>query len=151
MPNCPTGRCGAIKERFPRRTTTIAVDFDRTFTADPVLWRSFMTTARRRGHSVYIVTGRNQSSVSAQLIRRYLGEAAKFTHILFCHHGPKRAAAESRGVQVDIWIDDVPEVIGAASVGEVAQIEERFTMCEPLLRLFRRRRQSHEQPSPTDA
>lgn len=37
---------------------TFGLDYDDTFTADPDLWRQFVSDALRRGHAVVCVTGR---------------------------------------------------------------------------------------------
>ena len=36
----------------------ISLDFDDTYTRDPLLWDNFVASARRHGHKVYVVTMR---------------------------------------------------------------------------------------------
>lgn len=107
------------------------MDFDRTYSRDPGLWRQFMSYAVGRGHQVVIVTCRTDRPDNRELLRKEFAsrEALKFiTDIVFTEHRPKRREAEARGYQIDIWIDDVPEVIGAADTHAVRKIEERFNI-----------------------
>ena len=41
---------------------TIAIDFDKTFTADPELWLSFIRSASLRGHEIICATYRKEYS-----------------------------------------------------------------------------------------
>lgn len=38
----------------------LGLDYDHTFTADPDLWRQFISDAQRRGHTVVCVTARRE-------------------------------------------------------------------------------------------
>lgn len=86
----------------------IAVDYDGTFTADPVLWMAFMADAQRQGHEVFIVTIRNDlhdedewlASLKIRFPVYFTRGVAKRWWCL--HHGPGA---------VDVWIDDTPESI----------------------------------------
>lgn len=74
----------------------IALDYDKTYTADPALWDDFIQSAKDRGHSVKIVTMRYASepieSVSVDVV--YTSRKAKATVF-----------------KADIWIDDSPSWI----------------------------------------
>jgi hypothetical protein len=74
----------------------IALDYDKTYTADPVLWDGFARDALARGHDVFVVTMRMPSepveSVSLPVV--YTSRKAK-----------------SSIVEADIWIDDCPQYI----------------------------------------
>lgn len=73
----------------------IALDWDGTWTLDPVFWDNFARLAQEHGHEVTIVTGRGP------------GEAiAHFLPIIYCSRTPKRGHFTA-----DIWIDDAPELI----------------------------------------
>jgi len=71
----------------------IALDYDKTYTADPVLWNNFIKSAQDRGHSVKIVSMRYPSEPieSAPVDVVYTSRKAKAT--IF---------------KADIWIDDSP-------------------------------------------
>jgi hypothetical protein len=87
----------------------IALDWDGTFTACPATWVAFVTVARRNGHKVHIVTMRSPE------------EAIKLgsLHVDGIHYTSrkaKRAFMLARGINIDVWIDDVPEfIIGNAA------------------------------------
>lgn len=84
----------------------IALDYDDTFTKDPGLWREFARCAIARGHSVAIVTFRGQDDI-ADIAPNVDGLQ------VICTDGmPKHASAAKQGFEVDIWIDDWPELIG---------------------------------------
>jgi hypothetical protein len=71
----------------------IALDYDKTYTADPALWDDFIQSAKDRGHTVKIVSMRYPSepieSVPVDVV--YTSRKAKAT--IF---------------KADIWIDDSP-------------------------------------------
>jgi hypothetical protein len=87
---------------------TIAIDFDDTYTADPVLWDQFIAAAIERGHKVYCVTCRRDNEDNRDIVR--IGCLPKHRH-LFTGLSPKRWFCEQRGITVDIWVDDCPECV----------------------------------------
>lgn len=118
----------------PNRKTLIALDFDRTFTSDVDFWRLFVLLAVQRGHTVICVTGRTDSPRGRAEVMAAFG-APTFNLLadcVFCSHSPKRAIAEARGYQVDIWIDDLPEGVGAADPAAFRQLEQKFDVAESL-------------------
>ncbi len=85
---------------------TIGIDYDDTYTADPMLWARFIGDARRSGHVVVCVTARR--------------EPPDFTRdpplppdvrIVCAGQSWKKHAAAKAGFSVDIWIDDTPGLI----------------------------------------
>lgn len=86
----------------------IALDFDGTYTADPVLWDCFITTARARHHQVHIVTARGpheQVRVGAHVDR-----------VHYTDRKAKRPFMQALGLTVQIWIDDMPDfIVGSAA------------------------------------
>jgi len=84
----------------------IAVDYDETFTADPVLFKMFIEEALARGHSVSFVTYRTDV-VYAGLNEDIRSDAkALGIDIVFTRGKQKRHCH-----QADVWIDDSPETI----------------------------------------
>ena len=118
----------------PYRRTLIALDFDRTFTSDIDFWRGFVEMAIARQHSVICVTGRTDSPISRAELARVFGlhTFSRLTQCIFCNHTPKRAAVLARGYNVDIWIDDLPEGVGAKDSNEFREFERSFCVFETL-------------------
>lgn len=116
---------GAVAHRAEPRGLTISLDFDGTFTAAPGLWRSFVTEANARGSRVVCITRREDTEANRHELRLAFGDLFdELAGVLLC--GPdqqKRSAAEAAGLVVDIWIDDSPEKIPAASVAEPRAIK----------------------------
>jgi hypothetical protein len=71
----------------------ISIDYDGTYTRDPVLWDSFIQSAKDRGHEVVCVT------------MRYPHEPiAMPCEIFYTSRKAKAIVCEA-----DIWIDDSPK------------------------------------------
>lgn len=85
---------------------TIAIDFDGTWTVDPDLWRAFVANARQRGHEVFIVTGRKDWSDDMERARLPVD-----VRIIYTAGQMKEAAVRKSGLQIDVWIDDMPGMI----------------------------------------
>lgn len=92
----------------------IALDFDKTYTADPELWLSFIDNARKRGHNVYVVTMRYGDGWEKDQVHKEL--AHHVDGMIFTSREAKRKhALDNHGIHFDIWIDDNPEMIGEHS------------------------------------
>ena len=72
----------------------IALDYDKTYTADNVLWDAFITLAKSRGHEVRIVTMRNENTESINSAPAPVIYTARI--------------AKEKCYKADIWIDDNP-------------------------------------------
>ena len=119
---------------IPYRKMLFAVDFDRTFTGDIALWRWFISGASKRGHRFICVTGRTDTPHSRKEIQHIFGPrvSAIFKELIFCNHSPKRVITRARGYAVDVWIDDMPEGVGAADPAAFRALEQLYPVCEVL-------------------
>lgn len=85
----------------------IALDYDGTYTADPVLWDAFICTATRRGHKVIIATMRFES----EPIVFECEITTKILEIIYTGRIAKIEFLEKVGIRPNIWIDDKPGYI----------------------------------------
>lgn len=92
----------------------IALDYDDTYTRDPLLWNWFVAQALDRGHTVYCVTSRQDTMLDE--IRYTLGQLIPEENIIACGHDPKRTVTQNLDIMIDVWIDDNPEMIGHTSL-----------------------------------
>ncbi len=81
----------------------IALDYDGTYTADPVLWEDFICIAKARGHEVVVATMRYPSESIA-----LVDDTVRVVYTSRC---AKRPALLELGLLVAIWIDDNPHWI----------------------------------------
>ena len=91
----------------------IALDYDDTFTEDPIFWTEVVNRAKERGHSVSFVTFRPNHIVSGWERDKNsdIKEDASLLgiEIVFC--GLKQKATK---FEADVWIDDSPHYIPTA-------------------------------------
>lgn len=86
----------------------IALDYDNTYTADPEFWNKFILDAEEAGHKVICVTGRSDTEDFARPVMESIG---KLCQVVFAGPKWKRDAALAKGWKVDVWIDDMPEMV----------------------------------------
>lgn len=84
----------------------IALDFDDTYTRDPILWDKFIDDALERGHDIRIVTFRRSDMRDPAINWIELK-----IPVIFTSFQQKRQFTDSIGWRPDIWIDDTPEYI----------------------------------------
>lgn len=102
------------------RGLTISLDYDRTFTAAPGLWRSFVVDAVARGNRVVCITRRDDTEENRHELRLAFGDL-EVAQMILCGTGTqKRDAAKAAGVEVDVWIDDFPEGIVSVDTAPAA-------------------------------
>jgi hypothetical protein len=83
----------------------IGLDFDKTYTADPILWGAFVRIAKKLGHEVVIVTFRMEERKGGN----HDVTTAAFAlgiNAIFANGEPKASVYPA-----DIWIDDFPALI----------------------------------------
>lgn len=88
---------------------TIGIDYDNTFTVDPLFWKQVIKSGLTRGHIFVCVTNRHNVGLGAQEVKTALKEVP--IPIVFCEGQAKRFVAEEQGYHVDVWIDDSPKWI----------------------------------------
>jgi hypothetical protein len=87
---------------------TFGIDYDGTWSEDPELFRAFSKMASERGHKVLIVTMRCGAVGDALDYESHHAHAT-----VFCgEKGLKAEVCKNVGHRVDVWIDDMPEMIG---------------------------------------
>lgn len=92
----------------------ISLDYDRTFTAAPGLWRSFVSMATAAGNRVVCISRREDDEANREELRLAFADLEVADLILCGSNTQKRDAAARAGLQVDVWVDDYPEGIVAA-------------------------------------
>ncbi len=89
------------------------IDFDDTFSADPVFFHSFLDLIEKSGHKAIIVTNRKKPLFGDSSVMEGidLQEVTKNRiPVVFANSSSKtkRKAAFDEGFKVDIWIDNNP-------------------------------------------
>ena len=100
----------------------IALDYDDTFTRDTSLWLDLIFIAMQAGHDVVMVTARyakheaiNDEPAAGTLFADGM-RTVPILKIYYTNRQPKRKfMAEVHGIRPDVWIDDMPEMIGAGN------------------------------------
>lgn len=85
---------------------TIAFDIDGTWSKDPGMWRWVANVMADTGHNPIIVTGRDKWSPDMDR----MGGLGYFK-IFYCGGTPKEEFMKSKGITVDVWIDNEPWLI----------------------------------------
>lgn len=86
----------------------IGLDYDNTFTADPVFWEDFIKLAENYGHKVICVSSRRDSRFDREELSAALPSTVE---IFLVSNIQKNDYVKAAGYNVDIWIDDSPEYI----------------------------------------
>lgn len=87
----------------------IALDFDKTVTADPRMWFEFCQNAKIYGHEVRIVTFRHAGADNSDIS---LFNAGLNLQVIYTSGASKWDFCRSLGFVPNIWIDDNPAWIG---------------------------------------
>lgn len=86
----------------------IAIDYDETYSADPVLWDAFIKNAIERKHKVICVTMRYDNQFEAPDVLTSIGKICK---VIFTGRLAKEKFLKKIGLNPDVWIDDRPYYI----------------------------------------
>ena len=82
----------------------IALDYDETFTEDPIFWDMVIAAARHRLHTVKFVTYRDERFDNDDILT---DAAALGIEVVFTGGKQKEHICPD----IDVWIDDSPETI----------------------------------------
>lgn len=86
----------------------IAIDYDNTFSSDPVNWFNAMSFMKRAGHEIIGVTGRHPwENEDISLFYFDLCDTVIYTSGEFKRH----FITNSDHKPIDVWIDDQPDMI----------------------------------------
>lgn len=83
----------------------IAIDYDGTITSDAELWFAIIKAMRGRGHTVMIVTMRHENEPI------HPNWPERVDRVVYTRRKGKARHMAFLGLQVDIWIDDMPHFI----------------------------------------
>lgn len=90
------------------KSLLFGLDYDETYTASPAFFDALVMLCETYGHKVVLVTNREGHGLHGEEVRMAIGE---FLPIVFAGSKWKRDAAKEAGYEVDIWIDDTPQMI----------------------------------------
>lgn len=101
----------------------IAIDYDRTYTADPGLWYQFIQMSKAAGHTPFICTYRDERYDKDETLE-FLEEDDVL--VVYTRGVAKKWWCEQFTTfdKVDIWIDDKPERIYENSVFPIEKLRE---------------------------
>jgi hypothetical protein len=106
---------GLVQHRSEGRGLVISLDYDRTWTAAPGLWRSFVGMATAAGNRVVCISRRENDEANREELRLAFADLEVSDLILCGSKTQKRDAAAAAGLTVDVWVDDYPEGIVSAT------------------------------------
>jgi hypothetical protein len=87
--------------------TTFAFDYDNTISRDADVFIAMMQMLQDRGHEVFVVTARRPDIHPEDFT-----EIEKYFKVYKTRHIAKRVyMREIEGIEVDVWVDDMPEAI----------------------------------------
>lgn len=85
----------------------IALDYDETYTKDPILWDDFIYEATRCGHEIRIVTARSSVLDNIDHVFKEQGVV-----VIYCDGVAKRFVCHHfNDWDPDVWIDDKPQSV----------------------------------------
>ena len=100
-----------IQAAPPVPPKTYGIDFDDTFTADPVLKSLFIQAGKLRGHRFYCVTARRATEENEDLLNEWFDKYNCQMPIIFSNLRSKVDEMVARGIKIDVWVDDSPYML----------------------------------------
>ena len=86
----------------------ISLDYDNTYTRDPVFWDMFISNAQHFNHTVYCVTMRHTHPFESIEVLETIGRAIGQDMCHFTGRKNKKDFMFALGISIDVWIDDNP-------------------------------------------
>lgn len=86
-----------------------SLDFDGTYTADPIMWEKWIDMVTSMGHEVYCVSFRPHRRM--QKVYDSVGRVIGQERCISTNGIAKKKYVDSIGLKIDIWIDDTPEML----------------------------------------
>ena len=86
----------------------IAIDFDDTLTADPVMYRTCIAVVKSFGHRVICVTARRDTETNRDIVGAWMSENEIDLYTYYTSLESKVDYMERIGLKVDNWWDDDP-------------------------------------------
>lgn len=87
----------------------LALDYDGTYTRDPVFWDAVIALAKQHKHRVICVTMRLDDDEEGNPVRKALGHHVEA--IVFTERLAKYKAVYAAGFNPSVWIDDRPDYL----------------------------------------
>ncbi|QDH83430.1 hypothetical protein [Achromobacter phage Motura] len=87
----------------------VGLDFDETYTRDPETWDKVIAVLRAARHTVYCVTMRYPGLEESLEVSSQLN--GKVDACFFTGRKGKRDFMYAQGINVHVWIDDMPDAI----------------------------------------
>ncbi len=87
---------------------TMNVDFDNTFTSNPIFWTKVIKLAQESGINIICISARRDCEESRKFLTQSFPDGVI---IYFTNHNPKIEYAKKRNIKVDIWIEDNPKAL----------------------------------------
>ena len=102
---------------------TIGIDFDDTIITNPVMWTKVIGILTKAGCKVYIVTYRGTNRDNMDIARFIL--TCNIEDVIYTNCKAKSPHCTSLGIDIDIWIDDMPFAIVASLTARGWKIPEK--------------------------
>jgi acid phosphatase class B len=91
----------------------IGLDYDDTYTRDPIAWTEFIKMMQMRGHNIYLVTWRFVQEVDDGI--RKLDKI--LDGVYFTGRKAKEKYMFDKGINIHVWVDDNPRAITQSMQG----------------------------------
>ncbi len=82
----------------------LSIDYDLTYTEDPIMWDQFIDLATKCGHTIICCTMRYPEE--GLIVEENLKN--KVSQIIYTSRNAKLPYLQELGITVNVWIDDSP-------------------------------------------